>query len=124
MSTYCFDHQLLINERDSGYRVGMARRFHQRAAGLLFGRPLRAGEALWIGQCGSIHTVGMRYAIDVVFLDRNDHVVRVAGNVPPWRFRIARHSASVLEMPAGQARAAGLHAGDRVQIMPACPSSS
>ncbi len=55
----------------------IATRFTARARGLLGGPPLELDEALLIAPCSSIHTFGMRYPIDVVFLDRNARVVRV-----------------------------------------------
>ena len=46
------------------------------------------GEALLIERCGSVHTVGMRFALDLVFLDRGWRVVRVARNVGPGRWMV------------------------------------
>jgi uncharacterized membrane protein (UPF0127 family) len=51
--------------------------------GLLGRRSLPPGEGLLIAHCGSIHTVGMRFAIDVVFLDRSWRVCRVCRNLRP-----------------------------------------
>ena len=50
-------------------RIHVARSFLQRARGLLGRAPLAADEALLIRPCSSIHTFGMRFAIDVVFID-------------------------------------------------------
>jgi len=50
-----------------------------------------------------VHTFGMRFPIDVVFLDREDRVVRVAREVPPRRFAGARWARTVIETRAGEA---------------------
>ena len=57
----------------------------------------------------------MRFAIDAVFIDRNGRVVRVAADLPPWRFAtMARGARDVLELPAGAALRAGTQAGDEL----------
>jgi uncharacterized membrane protein (UPF0127 family) len=56
--------------------------------------------------CGSIHTFWMRFAIDVVMLDRNCRVLAVRQRVRPWRIVTAvRGTHSILELPAGSATA-------------------
>ncbi|MFN3653003.1 MAG: DUF192 domain-containing protein [Armatimonadota bacterium] len=87
------------------------------ALGLLARPPLKPGEGLWLVPGGSIHTWGLRYAIDVLFLDRDLRVLRVARGVRPWRVALApRGTAGVVELPAGAAPA---EAGDRLTIEPA-----
>lgn len=83
--------------------------------GLLIRPPLQPGEALWLQPCGSIHTWGMRYPIDALFLDADLRILRVAPAIRPWRVALApRGTRSVIELPAGAAR--GLGAGDRLLI--------
>ena len=103
-----------------GCEVRHARSFLARARGLLFRRALAAREALWISGCDSIHTMGMHYAIDVVFLDAQDRVLRIAQAVRPLRFRLCRGAASVIELRAGEAQRLGLRMG---QVMTAAPLS-
>ncbi|MDR0215475.1 MAG: DUF192 domain-containing protein [Comamonas sp.] len=102
---------LYVDGRTVPCVVAVARTFVQRARGLLWRRPLSSSEALWIHKCDSIHTVGMGYAIDVVFLSRDAVVLRVSEAVAPWRFRWCRTAQSVLELPAGQARRLGISPG-------------
>lgn len=84
--------------------------------GLLVRPPLRAGEGLWLNPCGGIHTLGMRYPIDVLFLDRDLRILRIAASVPPWQIRLAPTATrSVVELPAGAATA--LRAGERLQVV-------
>lgn len=56
-----------------------------RMKGLLGLKGLAKGDWLWLKPCGAIHTVGMRFTIDVVFLDRQLRVVKVVCGVKPWR---------------------------------------
>jgi uncharacterized protein len=47
----------------------------------------------------SIHTVGMRFALDLAWLDRDGRVVRVDRGVRPWRLRSCRAARAVVELP-------------------------
>lgn len=85
----------------------------RRHLGLLVRPKLAPGEALWLDPCGGIHTFGMGYAIDVVFLDPNLRVLRVACNVHPWQVRLAPPGTrSVVELLSGEA--ARLEVGDEL----------
>lgn len=58
------------------------------------------GWGLLIPRCSSIHTFGMRFALDVAFLDRDGRVLRRVEAVPPRRVLWCRGAAAVLELPA------------------------
>lgn len=79
--------------------------------GLMGRSSLEPGSGLLLRPCNSIHTFFMRFAIDVVYLDRELKVLRVRRGMKPWRmdFPVAR-AAAVLELPADAA--AGLSVGD------------
>jgi uncharacterized membrane protein (UPF0127 family) len=75
----------------------------------LLGMALRGGppgHALLLPRCRSVHTCGMRFALDLVWLDRDGRVLAIDEGVPPWRVRSCRDAAAVLEVPAGGAPAA------------------
>lgn len=91
--------------------IRSARTFSQRALGLLGLRALPAGEGLLIRPCASIHTFGMRFPIDVLFVDRNGTVSAVHLYVEPWRMLRCRGATAVLELTAGGACAHGLRSG-------------
>jgi uncharacterized membrane protein (UPF0127 family) len=79
----------------------IARGFRARLIGLTLRRA--ADEPLLIPRCRSVHTAGMRFAIDVVFLDARGRVVRVAPAVRPWRLVSCRRAVAVVETAAGEA---------------------
>ena len=74
-----------------------------RMRGLLARPPLRHGEGMFITPCNMVHTVGMRYPIDVVFLARDGAVLKVASHVEPRRMRGCLGAHGVLELAAGEA---------------------
>jgi len=85
--------------------------------GLLGRRELREGESLLIKPCKSIHTIGMRFPIDVVFLDKKNNVIIVRTSLPPNRMTgIYLNAASVLELAAGTLAATDTGVGDRIAI--------
>ncbi|MBS0417469.1 MAG: DUF192 domain-containing protein [Proteobacteria bacterium] len=98
-------------------RVRVADTFITRGLGLLVGTPLEAAEGLLIAPCSSIHTFGMRYAIDVVFIDRDARIVRVCPDVKAGRARFAGKAHAVLELRAGVAAQQGLTAGVRLEAL-------
>jgi uncharacterized protein len=77
----------------------------------------RNGRGLWIVPCHGVHTLGMAFPIDVVYLDRALTVVHIQSEMQPWRFAPVRtHAASVLELPCRMALETGTAIGDRIEI--------
>lgn len=88
-----------------------------RMKGLLGRDSLSKGSGLWLKPCNSVHTFCMKFAIDVIFLNRNNQVVNIVHNLPPNRLtRIFSEAVSVIELPALAAADAGLSKGDFVDI--------
>jgi uncharacterized membrane protein (UPF0127 family) len=81
--------------------VPVAKDFRTRSRGLAFRDREDAGPGLLIPRCASVHTFGMRFALDVYFLDCEGAVVAVRRAVPPRRILWQRGSSAVLEIPAG-----------------------
>ena len=87
-----------------------------RSRGLLGRTALAPEEGLWIVPCPMIHTFFMRFAIDVLFLDRGLRVVRVLERLKPWRLSpwvFRAHSA--LELAGGRLQGS-VRTGDRLEI--------
>jgi uncharacterized protein len=77
----------------------------------------RNGRGLWIVPCHGVHTLGMEFPIDVVYLDGSMTVVHVQRDLRPWRFGPVRmQAASVLELPCHTAVDSGTDVGDRIEI--------
>jgi uncharacterized membrane protein (UPF0127 family) len=63
-----------------------------------------------------VHTFFMRFAIDLVYLDRQHRVKKVKSAVPAWRLSACFAAHSVLELPAGTVQATHTRAGDKLEF--------
>lgn len=89
----------------------------RRAVGLLGHPHLSRDEGIWIKPSSGVHTVGMRFAIDVVGLDAQLRVVRLWPSLKPYRLTaIVPSVRSVLELAAGTIAESGLRLGDQLSI--------
>jgi uncharacterized protein len=88
----------------------------KRRKGLLGREMLSAGEGLWIVPCEAVHTLGMQFAIDLVYLDRDRRVQKVRNDVPPWRLSVCFSAHSVLELAPGSIRRSGTKQGDMLEF--------
>ncbi|MBK5220922.1 MAG: DUF192 domain-containing protein [Thermoleophilia bacterium] len=85
-----------------GREVRVAVGFRARLLGLAWLDRGRAGEGLLIPRCASVHTFGMRFELDLVFLDRAGEPLAVRRRLPPRRLAWQRGAAAVLEVPSPQ----------------------
>ena len=99
-------------------RLEVADSGSKRTKGLLGRNGLGSGEGLWIVPCESVHTFFMRFAIDLVYLDRKNKVKKVRSSVGPWRISACLSAHSVLELPAGTIRNTMTEAGDTLEFTP------
>lgn len=106
---------LKVDGRMTSLRVYEARDFLARARGLLGREKLRQNEALWIRPCGSVHTLGMRYALDLVFVDAEQRVLSVKQQVEPLRFAGHFRARSTIELLAGTAAIVSITPGSRLE---------
>jgi uncharacterized membrane protein (UPF0127 family) len=95
-------------------RVLRADSFRSRLLGLLALPRLQPGEALVLKPCASVHTFFMGYAIDVVYLDRDDRVIKVVPALAPWRASACLGARATLELAAGEAERLQLRPGLRI----------
>ena len=99
-------------------RLAVADTFFSRLIGLMGRRHLSSGEGLWICPCQSIHTMWMRFTIDVLFLDKDRSVIHLAEKMKP--FRISKHlskACSAIELPAATVELTGTRLGDRLEFI-------
>ena len=100
-----------------GDKVRTAQTFLSRLAGLLGTAAIAEGEGLWIVPCRTVHTLGMRYPIDVAFLDARGIVVGILEGLPPNRVgRVFRAARGALELRAGTFAATGTMPGDLLEF--------
>ncbi len=90
---------------DGGRELRHARSYNEKRRGLAGLEDLPPEVGLHIHRCRSIHTIGMRFALDLLWLDGEGRVVRVDRAVPARRAKGCRHARSVVEVAAGEADA-------------------
>ncbi len=100
-----------------GGSIRPADTFLLRLKGLIGRDGLGPGEGLWISPCRCIHSFGMRFAFDAVFVGRDGRVAGLCegfrrGRVSPF-FRAAR---GVLELPEGTISGTGTRVGDEIRL--------
>jgi uncharacterized membrane protein (UPF0127 family) len=83
-----------------GFEVPVADTFLSRLFGLALLPRERSGPGLLIPRCRSVHTFGMRFALDLLFLDADQRVIQLRRAVPSGRLIRCRAASSVLELPS------------------------
>lgn len=78
----------------------------------------RPGRGLWIVPSRGIHTIGMMFPLDLLFLDQDKHVVEIQEHLPPFRISsVCLRAASVLELPPHTVFRSGTRVGDQLEIV-------
>jgi len=99
-----------------------AHTFWRRCLGLMFRSHLPPDHGLLLRPCNAIHTLGMRFPIDAIYLDTSGRVLRVDRALAPWRIaRPCPGARAVLEVPAGGAR--DVKVGDQLRFAPVNPGT-
>ena len=103
-----------------GSRIALADGWWARLRGFLGRERPRRGEGILLAPCNAVHTYGMTFDLDLVFLDNAGEVLAVVEELEPWKKsgRI-RRSRYALEVPAGTVRATGTNVGDTFAWTPA-----
>jgi hypothetical protein len=112
----------LFNERTKepiATKVEIAATRGSRRRGLLGRDHLDEASAMLLAPCAAVHTAGMRFPIDVVFVDRQGYAVKVVRNLRPWRIALSTSGRAVIEMAAGSLRWGQVVPGDRLFLAPA-----
>ncbi len=94
----------------------LANRFGSRLKGLTDVAELALNEGLLICPCWAIHTIGMRYPIDVAFLNREGLVVKTVASLGPRQCAAALSATQVLELRAGSLAALRIRVKDRISL--------
>jgi len=105
-----------------GNWIGVADTTLTRFVGLMGRSSLAPGHGLLIRPSNGVHTLWMRFSIDVLLLDREHRVLSVYGDLRPFRLTTINWKASsALELPAGTIAATNTQVGDQLQLDPAIP---
>jgi len=100
-----------------GDRIQIADTSLSRMVGLLGKRGVGAGGGLWIKPSSGVHTIAMKFAIDVIGLDRDRRVIKLWQNLVPYRVTsVNAKLRSVVELPAGRIAECSVALGDVLQI--------
>ena len=87
-----------------------------RNKGLLGRHSLEQGSAMILAPCSSVHTLFMRFPIDIIFVARDGRVVKMCERCRPWRLALGPGAFAVVELPAGALEQSGTRVGDRLEI--------
>ena len=105
------------NEQKIANDVKHANTFMSRLLGVMFIKEMKGMDGLLLDPCNSIHNFFVRFALDVIFLDKNYKVVKVIRNFKPWRMtRIYFTACRVLELPAGTL-IEDIKKGDQLEVL-------
>jgi len=111
---------LLIRNKTRGlllaYKAGIANTSSLRRRGLLKHEHLSPGDGLWLVPCEAVHTFGMKFPIDVLYLSRAKKVLKIESCLPKRRISLYLRAHFVLELPAGMAAATGTAVGDELTM--------
>jgi len=109
--------QTLIIENENNlniqFKARWAKTLWQRFVGLLATPVLNKNEGLLLSPCNSVHTIGMRYPLDLIFMDREGRVVKCVKDLVPFRTASAKLAHYTLELPVGTITRAGVTIGNR-----------
>ena len=107
----------LTKETWHATKVRKADNFFTRLVGLLKRTNLGPEEALWLMPSRGIHTIGMKFPIDIVFLNKSHHVVGLMSGLAPYRISAVHFNGySVLELPNGTIKKSRTEIGDQFEI--------
>ena len=96
--------------------IEIADSFFSRLRGLMGRSHLDKGKGLLLAPCNSIHMLFMRFAIDVVYLDKEFCIKKIARNVSPWiGMSFCFGAWGALELPSGEAERLNLRVGQKFQ---------
>lgn len=112
--------RLRVTNRRSGKQIathaGIANTSELRRRGLLKHSSLDEGDGLWIAPCEAVHSFGMKFAIDVLYLNKQKKILKIRPNMVKSRISLCLSAHSVLELPAGTVAKTGTAVGDELEF--------
>lgn len=111
-------HRVRGADRRAVFTGSVAITWRERLRGLLGSSLMGTDEALVLSPCSSVHTFGMKYAIDVAYLDARGQVIKCIEHMAPRRFSGAWRGRIAVETGAGGLRRADVRVGDHLYWQP------
>lgn len=97
-------------------RAFVAKSLISRLKGLMFRKSIPKDEALVFYKASCIHTCFMKFAIDLVYLDKDNKIMKIYNSLNPWRLACCLGSKTTLELAGGTASQAALRLGDTLEL--------
>lgn len=100
-----------------GRKVELARSFGRRLIGLIGRRDWGEADGLWIEPCDGVHSLGMRFAIDVLLVNEGHEVIWISKALRPWRLgKMHLDARAALELPLDVIAETGTRVGDLLTL--------
>ncbi len=96
--------------------IFVADKFLSRLKGLLGTSELPENQGLLLCNCNSIHMIGMRYALDIVYLDKKRVILKIVENLKPWQTSYCWSAKDTLELKKGTIQRLSWKVGDQLQL--------
>ncbi|MEE9334677.1 MAG: DUF192 domain-containing protein [Granulosicoccaceae bacterium] len=106
-----FNSRILLNDKPLAVELCVAAGFVARLRGLLFTDSLSPNHGMYIKSCSEVHSFGMAYPLDIVFLDNESKIIRV-DILPRHSMRRCRDATAVIELSEGSVEILGMKLGD------------
>lgn len=97
-------------------RVRIPDSFYHKAKGLLGEKKLQDGTGMLFEQCNSIHMIGMRVPLDILFLTSDGTILKCVYDIQPWRVAVCLRAKTTIELPSGNIKKSGLKPGMKLEI--------
>ncbi len=97
-------------------QVEIAKSFYKRSKGLLGRSSLEKNQCLWIHRCNSVHTFFMRFAIDILYVDKNLKVTSIQRNIQPWKLNWGGFTSKSCFEFKSESLAGDLEVGDLLRV--------
>ncbi|MDR5658925.1 DUF192 domain-containing protein [Serpentinicella sp. ANB-PHB4] len=110
----------IINERNNeivASKVVLANTFWGRLKGLLGRENLEIGEGIVLYPCNAIHCFGMKFNIDLIFLDKNKKVIKMLKNIKPNERASCKEASYVVELKSGSLTSKEIDMGDTLLLI-------
>ncbi|EPJ47042.1 MAG: hypothetical protein OFPII_16150 [Osedax symbiont Rs1] len=107
----------IVFDTEQKISIVITETFKERNRGLFTLAKLQPGQGLLITPCRSVHSFGMAYAIDLLYLNKQLQVVKIISNMLPNRMSLALRGYSTLELLSGEAQRLGIGLGSQGKLL-------